>query len=325
VYVPLKNGELVALDRESGMTVWRHTLRSEWPPIVRDDTLYLAGESAIHALDSATGEEKWSSPLESMLTAPLAFAGSSLIVVVEPGEAVAFRGDDGQRAWRQPLGAGSTYPAIPGDNGLIYFALKDSRVTALSLNGGARVWERTLSGMLSEPAIGRDRVFIGSTDNFFYALNARSGVLEWKWRSGGDVIGAAVDNAGAVFFASLDNILRAVNRGNGNQRWKKEIPNRPALPPRTFGGTVLLTGVAPELTAFAATDGSAVGSYTAPAELEGPPLIDPVLKPYRVAFVVITRDGRAAGLRPTELMLREPALTPLQRLPGRRLNRESLD
>jgi hypothetical protein len=168
-------------------------------------------------------------------------------------------------------------------------------------------------------------VFVGSTDNFFYAFDSKSGNLEWKWRSGGDVIGAAVDEEENVYFASLDNILRAVKRGNGNQRWKEEIPSRPALPPRAFGRIVVTAGVAPQITAFSAKTGERLGSYTAPAELEGPPLIDPVLKPYRVTFVTITRDGRAVGLRSSRLMFPEPKLEPLQPLPGRRLERERLN
>jgi hypothetical protein len=139
------------------------------------------------------------------------------------------------------------------------------------------------------------------------------------------VIGAAADARGTVYFVSLDNILRAVNRGNGNQRWKKEIPSRPAIPPSSVGGAVVVAGVAPLVTAFNGSTGAALGSYTAPSELQGPPLIDPDLKPYKVAVVVITRAGRMIGLRPSAMMLNEPTVAPLRVLPGRRLTRERLD
>lgn len=325
VYIPLKNGELVALDRETGAPIWRQMIPTGWPPLASEGTVYVAAPSGIRALNAETGEERWSTALDGTLSAPMSVAESALVAVIDSGTVVALRAADGQRLWQHDLGGKSPFPAVPGEQRLIYFSLTDGRVVAVSIETGMRAWERRLSGTLSEPAVGRDRVFVGSTDNFFYAIDATSGDLEWKWRSGGDVIGSAADDKGVVYFASLDNVLRAVNRGNGNQRWKEQIPRRPAVPPRTFGGMVLLTGVAPELTAFDAANGATIGSYVAPAELEGPPLIDPDLKPYRVAFVVITRDGRAAGLRPVAWMFHEPAATPLPQLPGRRVNRETLN
>ena len=133
-------------------------------------------------------------------------------------------------------------------------------------------------------------MLVGSTNNFLYALNAENGRIAWKWRTGGDVIGAAAD-ADIVYLASLDNVLRAVNRNNGNQRWKTEIPTRPSVPPIGFGDIVVLAGVAPQLDSFLGKTGAVQGNYQAPSDLQGAPLIDRTLTPYRVAIVVIGRDG----------------------------------
>jgi len=86
-----------------------------------------------------------------------------------------------------------------------------------------------------QPSFTRDRVFVGSNTNLLFALDNANGRLAWRWKTGGDVIGTSGDAKGGAYYASLDNVLRAVNRGNGNQRWIKEIPTRPLLPPQTFG------------------------------------------------------------------------------------------
>jgi len=179
--------------------------------------------------------------------------------------------------------------------------------------------------------LGRDRLFVGTNDNFLYAFDSQSGRLAWKWKAGGDVIGISADRKSAAFYASLDNVLRSVNRGNGNQRWIKEIPTRPAAPPQNFSGgiaykeIVVLTGATSEIDAFAADPGAAAGTYMPPADIIASPLIDPALKPYEVAMVVITRDGRALGLRPSAMALPEPMNVPFAtELPGRRLERERL-
>ena len=51
---------------------------------------------------------------------------------------------------------------------------------------------------------------------------------------------------------------------------------------------------------------------------------DPYLKPFQVAIVVVMRDGRITGLRPTEMMFAEPAAAAITLLPGRPLPRERL-
>jgi hypothetical protein len=190
-------------------------------------------------------------------------------------------------------------------------------------------WQRTLEGALSEPALGRDRVLIGSTTDSLWALDPDSGDVEWVWPRrifGGDVIGATVDGD-VAYVVSLDNVVRAINRGNGNQLWLRKMSTRPVFPPQAFFGTVAVIGLAPTVSTFLAREkGMPVGTWAPPppsdAELQGPPLIDQHLKPFGVAMVVILRDGRVIGVRPTAMTFPEPAAAPLKFLPGRPIPRE---
>ena len=323
VYIPLDPETLVALDRETGSTVWTRSIESAWPPVVRDGVVYIAASDEIHALDPVTGEQKWRAPFERPMTAPLTWAHGWLVTVIEPSEVVAFRPADGSIGWRKTLGAPATHRVV-GDGTHLYVALGDARVVALAPQDGSVVWEQVLAGKLSEPGIARDRLFVGSDNNRLYALDPRKGKILWQWRSGGDVIGAAADSAGRVYVPSLDNMLRALNTGNGNQRWKKDIAARPAIPPLVLDDIVVLTGVSPVVTAYDGRTGTVAGSYTGPPEasIQGAPMIDPVLRPYRVAMVVVTSDGRAIGLRPTAMLFKETPLTAVDELPGARLRRE---
>jgi outer membrane protein assembly factor BamB len=253
----------------------------------------------------------------------MTLARALLIFPTEGGDVVAVDTHVRAVAWRQPLGVASTHPAAVLDSGGAVLTLPEGKVVALDSKTGKPIWERTLPGTLSAPAAGRNRVFVGSTNNFFYALDADSGREAWRWRTGGDVVGAAAAGD-RVYFVSLDNILRAVNRDNGNQQWKAEVPTRPAAPPIPVGDVVVLTGVAPRLDGFVGKTGQVLGNYTAPAELQGAPAIDSNLRPFTVAFVALTRDGRITALRPTRMMLPDPPLVPLTTLPGREVPPERL-
>ncbi len=323
VYVPLQDRGFRALSRETGLAVWSEPVDVVQPPLVDEGQLLIVLPEQIRALDPLTGRLRWSLALARPLSAALTSVGGVVILVTDEGDVMAMRSRDGEIVWRRSLGSVSRHAPAPLGDGSIVLTLADGRVIALRALSGDPLWERALPGALSAPATARDRVFVGSTNNFFYALDADTGDEVWKWRTGGDVIGAAADGD-RVYFAALDNILRAVNRDNGNQLWKAAAPTRPSAPPIAFGDVVVLAGVAPRFDAYDGKTGAALGSFTAPAELRGAPLIDTSPKPFEVAIVVLTMDGGVTALRPTKLMFPDPPLVPLPKLPGRELPREKL-
>jgi hypothetical protein len=86
---------------------------------------------------------------------------------------------------------------------------------------------------------------------------------------------------------------------------------------------VIVAGENPTLSTFRADTGDAISTWNGPdnAILQGAPLID-APKPLRVSVVTLFRDGRLVGLRPSAMLYTEPALAPLQSVPGRVLPRE---
>jgi outer membrane protein assembly factor BamB len=321
VYVPLQNGELLALARETGQTIWTRPLQTALPPLAHEGVVYVATPEELHALDAATGDTRWQVTLEQPIAVPLTVDTGWLIAVAANGVTTAYRAADGEALWEQQMGARPRSGAVFGEGDWLYMTLADGRVGALKLLNGEVAWETRLPGALSPPCASGGRVFVGSDDNFFYALEAARGRLAWKWRSGGDVIGAAAHDD-VVFIASLDNIIRAVNRGNGNQRWRKDTGSRPVIPPLAFADIAIVIGISNTLTAFSAKAGQQVGTYVAPGDLQGPPLIDPMLQPFKVAAAVVTRDGRVAGLRPVAMLFRDQPAVALTALPGKTMPRE---
>jgi hypothetical protein len=319
---------ITAVDRETGAIRWIRRAATDAAPLVHGDLLLVAGRDGVQALAAANGNPRWSVPLHARITAPMLVRGHLLLVLTE-SELVAVRLDSREVAWRRPLGGNGTL-LMNADEQAVYLASAAGLIQAVRLSDGTLAWERTLQGALSEPAVGEDRVFVGSTSNRFWALDPHSGDIEWLWAGrifGGDVIGAAVEGD-VVYVASLDNIVRALNRGNGNQRWRKDIGTRPVLPPRAGFDTVVVIGLSPTLTTFLGRSlpsgdaGTKVATWTGPeqAELQGPPLIDFHLKPYRVAMIVVLRDGRVIALKPTAMTFAEPsAAAAPPALPGRPL------
>ena len=73
---------------------------------------------------------------------------------------------------------------------------------------------------LSSPTIDADTVYIGSGDGNIYALDAASGALRWKFRTGNVVHASPAIANGTVYIGSWDSYFYAIDAKSGQQRWR---------------------------------------------------------------------------------------------------------
>jgi outer membrane protein assembly factor BamB len=73
---------------------------------------------------------------------------------------------------------------------------------------------------LSSPVIAQNTVYFGSGDGNLYALDAATGDLRWKFKTG-DVVHASPAFAnGVLFFGSWDSYFYAVDAKTGKEKWR---------------------------------------------------------------------------------------------------------
>jgi outer membrane protein assembly factor BamB len=330
VFVPLTSNALVALDWESGQTKWTAPVTATAVPVVSAGTVYVASGTLLLALDAATGTPRWTGRAERPLRT-LGLAGTRL-VGAGSSFVQAFEAASGQALWSRPLSEGLEPVGLAAGDSAVFLAFRRSEdaaaqgaghVMAFALADGREQWTRSLTGAPTMPLFARERVYVGATDNRFSALDAKTGKVDWSWRTGGDVTGAAAD-VKAVYYTSLDAVVRAVNPGNGHQRWKRDASTRAIVPPVALDGSLLVTGLTPMLSAFAPLTGAPQGTFDLPGEVHGSPLVSAALLPRAVAVVVVLKDGRAFGMRSLTLLFNESAPQPFSALPGTPLTRERL-
>ena len=97
---------------------------------------------------------------------------------------------------------------------------------------------------------------------------ARDGRVDWRWRTGGDIVGVATSpTSNNVYFVALDNVLRALNLKSGGQQWMRPLPFRPVWAPVQVAGTIVVAGQSPSLRAYKISDGTSAGDVSAAAEI----------------------------------------------------------
>ena len=132
----------------------------------------------------------------------------------------------------------------------------NNRNTGKTSNFGTQVgklkWRVATAGpVTSSPAIDKNGiVYVGSADNNIYAINGETGVIEWKYQTGGAInfSSPAIDINGTVYIGSYDGFLYAfdtqtINPDDGSTwlpKWKFQtrgaVKSSPAIAP---DGTII--------------------------------------------------------------------------------------
>ena len=187
---------------------------------------------------------KWQFHTRGMVIGSPTVAGALVYVGSDDGNFYAIDAQAGTQRWKFEVKSRvPSTPAIAG--GMVYFTAYDGNVYALDADSGALKWkfqtggERRFAGKhlhgtqpvaeimpdpfdcyLSSPAVWNRAVYFGSGDGNVYALDAASGVLKWKFKTG-DVVHASPAIAdGTVFIGGWDSYFYALDAGSGQEKWK---------------------------------------------------------------------------------------------------------
>jgi len=81
-------------------------------------------------------------------------------------------------------------------------------------------WKYKTHGyVFSSPVVFENKLFEGSNDSCFYAIDARNGQLIWKYKTGGIISSTPAVSDGGVYFESFDGNLYALDIHTGRQKW----------------------------------------------------------------------------------------------------------
>ena len=294
-YVPLRNGTLAAVRLVDGVLVWRVEQPTQFSPAAGEGAVVVAGGETLIAFRASDAALLWSTEVGAAVSASPLWAAGWLIALLDNGDVVALRGADGEELWRLPLGGSLLIPPAVGGTEL-FVPVDDGRIVAVNLQTGRRIWQRVLDGSPQE-ILPLDALFVGATDNYLYRLSRRDGHVEWRWRTGGDIVGLPAVDRQQIFFVSLDNVLRALDRDSGVQQWRSILSARPRAGPTLVGDVIFVSGVSPQLRTFNAMTGQSSNVLEAPGELTAPPYVVRNPSEEGPCMVLTIADGRLVGMR----------------------------
>jgi outer membrane protein assembly factor BamB len=174
-------------------------------PVISGKALYFGGDDGnVYAVDSETGRQIWKTKTRGPVPATPAVVNGTLYVGSYDGNFYALNADTGALKWKFATGG-------------------ERRFEAKGLHG-MQPKNQTIADpfdiFLSSPVVVDGAVYFGSGDGNVYALDASSGELRWKFKTG-DVVHASPAFAdGVVFVGSWDSYFYAIDAKNGKEKWR---------------------------------------------------------------------------------------------------------
>jgi outer membrane protein assembly factor BamB len=183
-------------------------------PAVADGTVYVgSSDHHLYALDAATGALRWKFKTDGRITSsPAVSAG-----------AVYFASFD------------STFYAVDAATGQLKWKFKtagERRFAAAHLHGAepaAETMPDPFDFYLSSPVVSGRAVYFGSGDTNLYALEAATGNLKWKYKTGDVVHASPAISDGTLFVGSWDSYFYALDAASGKEKWRFKTGEDPDI------------------------------------------------------------------------------------------------
>jgi pyrimidine-specific ribonucleoside hydrolase len=230
IYFTGWDGAYYALDRHSGEETWSLAFEryaTSYVPI-EDSVGYIATTAnRLHAVELATGDEKWSYAPDAGIGAPVV-KGDLIYVWVGNGELHALDKTSGLKLWeyktQTEFDADLQYdPGIEFAEGNVYFAGLSRRLAALNAETGEVNWVAdTNERLLLDPSIVQNNVCVINPDGQLIAFDLETGKEEWRLDYDLHESGRLIvdEKAGVVMVVASANTLVAVDAQNGKEKWQ---------------------------------------------------------------------------------------------------------
>lgn len=206
---------------------------SSWPGVTpADNTLYIAYNQFVRAIDLENEREIWRFPAEAdrnlTFYAPPAVSSDGLVIVGGYDQKVYALSTSNNRpetvwvfedATDRIIGG----PAISGEIVLVPSA--DHKLYALDLNNGQPVWAQPFESkhaLWSAPLIDGTMVYLSSLDHTVYALDLESGRLEWENDLGSAISDTPSLSNGLLLCGTFGGTLYALDKETGRELWRFE-------------------------------------------------------------------------------------------------------
>jgi eukaryotic-like serine/threonine-protein kinase len=250
--------KLYACNAETGEDIWNIDTDNKIMAIhIIDENIlyYCTNGSKITALKIPDREVLWDFDGDgSFTTDSMLFFENKIIYGTRKKYLYCLDKYNGNLIWSNDLEFGVRTSAVIYENIIIIAganSVNNNEIgycTSLNKENGKIEWnfkindsENNKNYISSSPAIYDDKVYFGSGNSYFYALDANTGELVWQFKTQDSISSSPSIAEGIVYFGSHDGHLYALNTETGELKWKYYFGYKIFSSPVIMNGVVYIT------------------------------------------------------------------------------------
>lgn len=254
------------------------------PASIDDARIYLplAGGRVL-CLDRETGTLLWTGEPGGIISAPVAVADSSVYIATskfsDDGSEVggSLRAADkatGLTLWVRDYARPLSSPLAQGA-GRIYAGSADGSFYALESGNGEVVWKVETQDVVHGCALVTDHtIYFGSDDGALRAVDSAGGKLMWKFQTSAKVVAQPAVDDHAVYFGSADGYVYAVDSLTGKLRWRSRTGAAVEASPVIAGDRVLVASFDNFVYALARSTGDRIWKRRLENRITAAPIVE---------------------------------------------------
>lgn len=223
-----QDGALVALDRASGLELWRFQTADAIysTPVVANGIVYFGSAGRrVYAVRMTDGAFLWAFRMKDIISSSPAIRGDTVYVSSEDRNVYALDADTGIPRWTYPASSPFIAQPVVYEN-MLFVSNADGELSALDAATGTVLRQHSTPRAIVAPVtIQNGLVYVGAfsrdlyaTDRNVYALNVRDGKVVWS-RELGDDVQAPIVVANARAYVTTHEEIYAFDAATGERLW----------------------------------------------------------------------------------------------------------
>lgn len=258
----MSEGFIYALGENTGQLLWKYQIQkpaSHSDPLLAEGKVFIGDDSgSVYALEAATGKLIWQKQLEAyQIHSSPAYDDGVIYVGTETEDTGGGRTDRGSYLYALDAGDGRVLWQFESDwrsnempnlihgtpavaNGAVYFGSENGWFYALNGGDGSVIWKKIITkgtktsaqqarspglvGVSTAPALGYGKVFVGTWEGKFLALDQKDGTVVWEYPFGTEGTNSSAvvaDNKVCLGSHYLD--FYCFNQENGKVLWQENL------------------------------------------------------------------------------------------------------
>jgi outer membrane protein assembly factor BamB len=251
IYIGSLSGDFFALNANTGEVQWKYNIDNEifgsanWANAPdSQQTLIMVGsyDNKMYCFDANTGKLSWTYETDSYINGAPATDGENVVFGGCDEKLHIVSALDGTK--KGEVLAGSY---IPGSAALVdgkaYLGHYGNKLICIDIVDKKIDWEYQNehgAPFFSSPAVAKNRVVIGSRDDFLHCVNRETGKKIWTFKTRDEIDSSPVIVGEKVVVGSTDGRLYIVSLEKGKELWSYEIGAAIIGCPAVAGGMIII-------------------------------------------------------------------------------------